>query len=133
MHPHVKLTRRNYWPEDQHGQRHELQFLFSACDGLGYDHSMDQVTLHNVQDIQADKRIWLEGLLGQQIRENQQVCILVFTPGAVPDEQTRRAAAARIERTLDAAEQHAAKRGITAQEADAAVAEAMEHVRPRRS
>ena len=67
----------------------------------------------------------------QQIRENQQVFILLVTPGAVPDEQTRRAAAARIERTLDAAERHAAERGITAQEADAAVAEAMEQVRPR--
>jgi hypothetical protein len=94
---------------------------------------MEQVTLHNVHDIQADKRVWLESLLGQEIRENQQVFICVFTPGAVPDEQTRRAAAARIARTLDAADRQAAARGITAQEADAAVAEAMDHVRHRHS
>jgi hypothetical protein len=92
---------------------------------------MEQVTLHDVQDIQADKRVWLEGLLGQQIRQNQHVFIMVFTPGAVPDERTRGTAAARIERTLDAAERHAAERGITAEEADDAVAEAMQHVRPR--
>jgi len=97
-----------------------------------YTDDMEQVTLHNVQDIQADKRVWLENLLGQEIRENQQVFICVFTPGAVPDEQTRQAAAARIARTLDAADRHAAERGISAQDADAAVAEAMEQIRPRR-
>ena len=94
---------------------------------------MEQVTLNNVSDIQADKRLWLEGLLGQQLRENQQVFIMVFTPGAVPDEVTRRAATARIERTLDAAERHAVERGITAEDADEAVAEAMEHIRSRQS
>jgi hypothetical protein len=50
---------------------------------------------------------------------------------AVPDEETRRAAAARIERTLDAAERHAIERGTTAEEADAAVAEAIDQVRHR--
>jgi hypothetical protein len=73
---------------------------------------MDQVTLQNVHDIQADKRLWLEGLLGQQIGDNQQVLIMVVTPGTVADEETHRAvveraAIERIERTpadeLDAA------------------------------
>lgn len=91
---------------------------------------MEHATLRNVTDVQGDKRTALEGLLGQQLSENQQVFIMVFTPGVVPDDETRQAA--RIEKTLDESERQAAARGITAEEADAAVDEAMEHVRHRR-
>lgn len=93
---------------------------------------MEHATLRNVTDVQGDKRTALEGLLGQQLSDNQQVFIMVFTPGVVPDDATRQAAAARIEKTLDESERRAASRGVTAEEADAAVDEATEHVRHRR-
>ena len=90
------------------------------------------MTVRNVNDMQGDKKAALEGLLGQELRDDQQVFIMVFTPGAVPDDETRRASAVRITETLDAAEEQAAERGISAAESDAAVDEAMHHVRPRR-
>ena len=93
---------------------------------------MEHATLRNVTDLQGDKRTALEGLLGQQLSENQQVFIMVFTPGVVPDDETRQAAVARIEKTLNESERQAAARGVTPEEADAAVDEAMEHVRHRR-
>ncbi len=92
---------------------------------------MENATLRNVHDMQGDKRTALEGLLGQQLSDNQQVFIMVFTPGAVPDDTTRHAAAARIAKALDEAEEHAAARAVTPEEADAAVDDAMDHVRHR--
>jgi len=93
---------------------------------------METLTVRNVNGMQGDKKAALEGLLGQELRNDQQVFIMVFTPGAVPDEEVRRASAERIERTLAAAEQRAAERGISADDSDAAVDEAMEQIRPRR-
>ena len=94
---------------------------------------MEQITLRNVSDIQSDKKRWLEDLLGQQIQGNQQVFIMVFTPGAVPDEATRQRAATGIRQTLDQARAHADAQGITDVEIDEAVDEAIQQVRPRAS
>jgi hypothetical protein len=93
---------------------------------------METMTVRNVNDMQGDKKAALEGLLGQELRDGQQVFIMVFTPGAVPDDETRRVSAVRIAATLDAAEEQAAERSISAAQSDAAVDEAMHHVRPRR-
>lgn len=90
---------------------------------------MESVT-RNVSEIQAGEKQWLETLLGQQLSENQQVFIMVFTPNVVPDDGTRRAAAARMEQTFRQADAHASDHGVTADETDAAVQEAMDHVRP---
>jgi hypothetical protein len=89
---------------------------------------MESVT-RNVSEIQAGEKQWLETLLGQQLRENQQVFIMIFTPNVVPEEGTRRAAAARMEQTFKKADAHAREHGVTAEETDAAVQEAMDHVR----
>jgi hypothetical protein len=90
---------------------------------------MESVT-RSVSEIQEGEKAWLESLLGQPLREHQQVFIMVFTPGVVPDEATRRAAVARMERTFERADAHARARGVSAEEADDAVQEAMDHVRP---
>jgi hypothetical protein len=92
---------------------------------------MEHATLRNVTDLQGDKRTVLEGLLGQQLSENQQVFIMVFTPGVIPDDEVRQAAATRIEKALDESERQASARAVTAEEADAAVDEAIDHVRYR--
>ena len=100
---------------------------------LLYNPGMEQITLRNLNDIQSDKKRWLEDLLGQQIQGNQQALIMVFTPGGAPDEATRQRAATGIRQTLDQARAHADAQGITDIEIDAAVDEAMQHVRPRAS
>lgn len=87
---------------------------------------MSNATVCNVNDIQSDKKACLEGLLGRELQADQQVFIMVFTPSAVPDESARRAAASKISETIRAAGKDAAERGITSDEADAAVAEASE-------
>ena len=89
--------------------------------------------VHNVSDIQAGEKHWLEKLLGQHLEDGQQVFIMVLKPGVMPDDDARRRAAANMERTFAQTDAYARDGGITQDEADAAVQEAMDHVRPRRS
>ena len=88
--------------------------------------------VHNVSDIQAGEKHWLENLLGQHLEDNQQVFIMVLKPGIMPDDEARRRAAISMERTFAQTDAHAREHGITREEVDAAVQEAMDHVRPRR-
>ena len=88
------------------------------------------ITIHNVAEIAASDRAVLERLVGKPLLNGQQVVLQVVTPG-VADESTRDAARASLARTLGAAAEGATERGVTAGEADAAVEEAMRHVRPR--
>jgi len=64
---------------------------------------------------------------------DQQVVIIAYTPNAVPDEAVRRTARAGLEETFAAVQKHAAEQGVTSAEADAAVEEAMQHIRRRSS
>lgn len=90
------------------------------------------MTTRTVQDLPTGERKALEQLLGRPLGEAQQVFIMAFTPGLAPDEATRAAARSRLERTFAAAGEHARERSITGEEADAAVEEAMQHVRNRK-
>lgn len=87
--------------------------------------------VRNVRDIPPDEKHSLEHILGEPLRDDQKVCIMAFAPSNAPDEETRRAALERLHRFLDEAEQRAAALGISSEEADAAVEEAMQHVRRR--
>jgi len=91
----------------------------------------ESVAIQNVKDLQTRERQWLEGMLGRHLQENQQVFIMVFTPGALPDEVTRQRARAGLEKTWEQVDRHMKEHGITDEEFDAAVDEAMEHVRRR--
>ncbi len=94
---------------------------------------MESVTVRNVRELPSDEKQSLETLLKQPLEEGQQVFIMTFRSGAVPDEATRLQSHQALLRTLDAAHEHARSHGIPADEADAAVDEAMRHVRPRPS
>ncbi len=91
----------------------------------------DVLTVQNVKDIDDGGKRWLGGVLGQDLKDSQQVFIMVFTPGVEPDESTRQRALADVQRTMAEAEKNLTKQGITHEEFDAAVDEAMEHVRQR--
>ena len=82
-----------------------------------------------VNEMAGDDRRSVEHLLGQSLQEDQQVYILAFKPGIVPDEATRRRALASMQQTFAKAEQHAQQQGITDAEIDEAVDEATERIR----
>jgi len=89
---------------------------------------MESIIRH-VKDIGADERRYLEGALGRQLQENQQVIIRVIDLGVEPDEQTRRSALADAAAIAQKGRANAAAQGVTDEEVDAAIDEAIEHAR----
>jgi hypothetical protein len=92
---------------------------------------MSEIISMPVNDIPEPDRRSLENLLGQPLQANQQVCVMVFSAGKIADDATRRAAVDTIRGTLDKIDRHLATCRIADKEVDAAVDEAMEHIRPR--
>jgi hypothetical protein len=58
---------------------------------------------------------------------------MVFTPGVQPDEPSRRQALANVKQTMSTVEKNLSVAGVSDEEFDAAVDEAMEDVRRRQS
>jgi hypothetical protein len=81
-----------------------------------------------VDDLSASDRAALEHLLGQALNQDQYVSVIAYKARET-DNAVREAARQRIVLLLDRAAKHAAEHGMTAEEADAAVDEAMEVIR----
>lgn len=93
---------------------------------------MSTNSTHNVEQIPTDEKRMLEQLLGSPLHSDQNVLILTYTPGQVPDDIVRQAARERIAHTIAVNQQFAANVLVTAEETDAAIEEAFSQVRPRR-
>ena len=93
----------------------------------------EPLTIQSVKNLQDSGKRWLENVLGQHLKENQQVFIMVFTPGVEPDEASRRQALATVKQTMAQVESNLAEEGVAGEDFDAAVGEAMEDVRRRDS
>ncbi len=92
---------------------------------------MKTMTTRNVNEMPEIEKQALEALLGQPLKKDQQVFVMAYTPGVVPDEQTREAARKTLQQTFEAVDQHAREEGIGSAAADTAVDEALEQIRPR--
>ena len=92
---------------------------------------MNSMTTRNVVDLPAHDRAALEHLLGRPLTTDQTVFILATASGATADEATRSAARVRLQKTLSQSASEAAASGISPEEADAAIDEAMMHIRSR--
>ena len=98
---------------------------------LGMEHEL--LTVQKVNDLQDNGKRWLENVLGEHLKENQQVFIMVFTPGVLPDPASRLTSLASVKQIMAQVEKTLAEDGVTDEQFDAAVDEAMEYVRPRES
>jgi len=83
-----------------------------------------------VDDLSASDRTTFERLFGHQLEHGQQVTVMAYH-AREDDELAKEAARKRILAILDKAARNAAAQGITEEEADAAVDEAMEVIRHR--
>jgi hypothetical protein len=90
------------------------------------------VAVESVSHLQESDRRALEGILGQQLRENQQVFIMVLSPGTEPDEAARTRARAGLDATFAKTAAYADEHGVTDDAVDVALEEARRHVRPRK-
>jgi hypothetical protein len=91
---------------------------------------MESVIDCNVNDMPAAERRAIEVLLGRNLDADQQVFIMAYTPNAAPNKAVRDAARTGLQQTFAEIDQYAKARGITPEEADEALDEAMQHVRP---
>ncbi len=96
----------------------------------GMDHT--RITVESVSNLQGNGKRLLEDLLGHRLQDNQQVLIMVLSPGIEPDEAAHRQARQGIEATIQKTEAYAAEHGVSDDAIDAAIEEAMRQVRPRK-
>jgi hypothetical protein len=92
---------------------------------------MDSVALRNVDQLPSAEKRSIENLVGRQLEDNQQVFILAFTPGVAPSDKARAEAMSGLVRTWEKVQRHKQERSVSDEEFDAAVDEAVEHVRRR--
>jgi hypothetical protein len=92
---------------------------------------MDATAIRNVNQIPADEKRALETLLGATLEPEQQVLILTYRRNVRPDDDARQAARQRIADTIAVNQQFAVSQGVSPEEADAAIDEAMSQIRHR--
>ena len=88
--------------------------------------------IRNVSDIGSDPRRWLESSLGQHLRDNQRVMIMVLNVGTEPDENTRREAHEKLRGIRAQAAASVKAQGVAPKDVDAAVDEAIVEARRRK-
>ncbi len=90
------------------------------------------MTNRNMNEMPTAERKAIEALLGRELDPAQQVFIMAYTPNTAPSKAEREAARASLERTFAMIDRRATVEGITPEEADAALDEAVQQVRPRK-
>lgn len=85
----------------------------------------------NVDDLPEASRQGIELLLGAPLEAHQRVYIVVDASPVGPGQPARTLAAKRIREIIAQAKANAESQGVSDQEIDAAIQEAMQAVRPR--
>jgi hypothetical protein len=83
----------------------------------------------DVKSLESDQRRLYESVVGHALHENQRVIIRVVDLGAESDQETRRAALSRAVEIARQGREAAKAQGITAEEAGAAIDEAIREAR----
>ena len=91
---------------------------------------MHALTTRDVNDINSLDRAAIEHLLGQPLAGGQKVFVMAYSAG-LADDATRSAARQRLTNALAAQRERAKGSSLSADEADAAIDEAMQAIRPR--
>jgi fatty acid/phospholipid biosynthesis enzyme len=87
--------------------------------------------IRNVSDIEIDPRHWLESSLGQHLEDNQRVMIMVLNVGTEPDEKKRRQAQENLRSIRSQTAANVQAQGITPNNVDVIVDEAISDIRHR--
>ena len=92
---------------------------------------MENVSINWARDLPAAARAAIEKLLGRSLRDDEEVSVMALEPHPAPSGEARRQTTERLKSALDQLA-HKAKT-VSSDEFDAAVDEAMDHVRARRT
>jgi hypothetical protein len=92
---------------------------------------MQNATINWARELTAPIKAALETLLGRPLQDDEQVSVRAFRRHEAPPGEARREAARRLEEHLD---KMASKvKDVPQHEMEAALEEALDHVRPKRS
>jgi hypothetical protein len=94
---------------------------------------MDSVAVRDVKQLPSDQKRSLESIVGRPLEDGQQVFILAFTPGATPSDRARQEAMTGLAQTWKKVREHLQEQPTAEEEFDAAIEEAVKHVRRRRA
>ena len=89
---------------------------------------MQNVAVRKVRDLDAPARKWFVSIFGRDLQDEEEITLTVYPPHSLPLLGERGAAAVRMDRVLDKAADNL--RDFSDSDYEAAVDEAMEHVRP---
>jgi hypothetical protein len=92
---------------------------------------MSNIVSRNVDDLPVASRQGIEELLGTELQPHERVYIVVDVPPSGPVASVRIPAAQRIRELLATAQANAEALNVSDAQADAAIEEAMSHIRPR--
>jgi hypothetical protein len=85
--------------------------------------------IRDVKSLESDQRHLYEAVIGHALSESQGIVLHVIELGAEPDQTTRRAALSRAVEVARQGREAATAQGITAEEAGAAIDDAIQKVR----
>jgi hypothetical protein len=85
--------------------------------------------IRDVRDIESNERHVYEAVLHRPLREDQQVLVMVLTPGAEPDEAIRRKAMEEFRQLCREGTEHRERQGVSVEEADLALEESLHAAR----
>ena len=90
---------------------------------------MSDVQIQKASDLTVDARAWLQGLFGRDLDDEERVSIRILP--AEQDQAKRREAFGRLTKVMDRMAEK--MKDVPEDEFEAALDEAMDHVRPRKS
>jgi len=96
-----------------------------------YNGTMESL-VHHVKDMPPATRRGLEAALGETLLDHQRVYVVVVTPGVEPSDQQRTEALADLRELGKQGTKHRESLGVSVDEANQAVDEAMENIRHSR-
>jgi len=91
---------------------------------------MENVSIHWARDLTTSTRSVIEGLLGRNLRDDEEVSVMALRSHAAPSGDERRRSAEHLRGALDRLAEKAGD--VSGDEFDSAVDEAMNQIRPRR-
>jgi hypothetical protein len=85
----------------------------------------------NVADLSREQRLAVESMVGHPLDSEDMLFLVVMRPGQEPTAADKARARARLETLFEQIDHSAAERGITGEDADAAIDDAVRDVRAR--
>jgi hypothetical protein len=90
---------------------------------------MEATSFSNVADLSQEQRLAVESMVGRPLQAEDRVFLVVLRPNREPTAEAKARARARVEQVFAQTDRYGQEHGITADEADAAIDQAVREIR----